>query len=78
MEQWVRNLSKKNALTIGSGSLLIGMIIWGVIYIGLEGSLLSTIIVSALLGGIVGFSHGLIYKGVTGFTPQERRELSEE
>ena len=76
MENWARSLSQKAALTIGNFTLLIGIVCCSVLHINMSGGMIFTIILGALLGATVGFSYSLIYKGITGYTPQEKRELS--
>jgi hypothetical protein len=74
MEKWARSLSKATALIIGSISLLAIVVIVLAIYNSISG-LIPIIILCTLIGAGVGFSVPLIYKGITGYTPQERKEL---
>ncbi len=77
MEKWVRSLSKTTALIFG----IIGIFVVIGFYIffgGFSGGSVSLIILGAVLGGGVGFSLPLIYKGITGQTPQERKEFRQK
>jgi len=77
MEKWVRSLSKMTALILG----ILGIVVVIGLYIffgGLSGGFVSIVILCAVLGGGIGFSFPLIYKGITGQTPQERKELQQK
>ncbi len=77
MEKWVRGLSKTTALIIGIAGV-VGII---VIYIAASSFLngfISLILACALLGGGVGFSFLMLFKGITGHTTQERKEINQK
>ncbi len=77
MEKWVRGLSKTTALILG----ILGIVAVIGLYVffgGFSGGIVSLIILGAVLGGGVGFSLPLIYKGITGQTPQERKEFQQK
>ncbi len=77
MEKWVRVLSKTTALIFG----ILGLVaVIGLYFLfdGLSGGFISIIIFCAILGGGIGFSFPLIYKVITGQTPQERKELQQK
>ena len=77
MEKWVRGLSKTTALILG----ILGIVAVIALYIffgGFSGGIVSMIILGAVLGGSIGFSFPLIYKGITGQTPQERKEFQQK
>ncbi|MDQ3064574.1 MAG: hypothetical protein M3R14_17180 [Acidobacteriota bacterium] len=77
MEKWVRGLSKTTALILG----ILGIVAVIALYIffgGFSGGIVSMIILGAVLGGGIGFSFPLIYKGITGQTPQERKEFQQK
>ncbi len=77
MEKWVRSLSKITALIFG----ILGLVaVIGLYFLfnSISGGLIEMIIFGAVLGGGIGFSFPLIYKGVTGQTPQERKELQQK
>ena len=76
MEKWVRGLSRKEASAIGGLIFLIGSIITGILYVNLSGGILQTIIWGAALGLTAGLAYPLIYKGKSGYTPMEKRELA--
>lgn len=76
MEKWARSLSKTNALIYGVIGFLVSLAIVFVLY-NLVGGLIGGILLGAVLGGGVGFSLPLIYKGLTGFTPKEKKELGQ-
>lgn len=61
----------------GNFILVLGLIICSIFYLNLTGGLIYVLIWGGLLGGTVGFSYPLIYKGITGYTPLEKRELSQ-
>ena len=77
MQKWVRGLSKTTALILG----ILGIVAVIALYIffgGFSGGIVSMIILGAILGGGIGFSFPLIYKGITGQTPQERKEFQQK
>ncbi len=65
MEKWVRSLSKQTALIYGIAGVIVAILSFNVIG-GLVGGL--------LIGGLLGFSVLMLYKGITGMTPQENKE----
>lgn len=65
MEKWARSLSKPMALLFGF--LGIGVGILAFLFLG-------GIIGGAIAGGAIGFSAVFFMKGITGMTPQERKE----
>ena len=73
MEKWMRGLSKTTALIIGFGSLF-ALAIFSVIFLSSFSGLIPLIIFGGILGGGVGFSLPMIMKGITGQTPQEKKE----
>ena len=76
MEKWARGLSKTVALIIG----VLGVLVLIAFYFAASNFLsgfLGIILVCALLGGGIGFTFPLLYKGITGYTPQEKKELSQ-
>ena len=77
MEKWIRSLSKTTALILGILSLVAVIGIY-ILFGGFSASLLTLIVLGGVLGGGVGFSLPLIYKGITGQTPQERKELRQK
>ena len=77
MEKWVRGLSKTTALIIG----IAGVVAVIAIYIAASSLLhgfIELILACALLGGGIGFSFLMLFKGVTGYTPQERKEMNQK
>lgn len=70
----MRGLSKSTAMIIGVLTSA-GLVIFGVIFSSLFGGLIPIIILCGVLGGGIGFALPLIFKGITGKTPQERKEL---
>ena len=73
MEKWLRSLSKTTALILGivvAGAIVAFYVVLGSSFNGF----LSIIVLCALLGGGIGFCVPLLFKGVTGQTPQERKE----
>ena len=77
MQKWVRGLSKTTTLILG----ILGIVAVIALYIffgGFSGGIVSMIILGAVLGGGIGFSFPLIYKGITGQTPQERKEFQQK
>jgi len=77
MEKWVRGLSKTTALIIG----ILGIVaVIGLYFVfdALSGGFIQIVIFCAILGGGIGFSFPLIYKGITGQTPQERKESQQK
>ena len=77
MEKWIRGLSKMTALIFGILGI-VAVIALYFLFDSLSGGLIEMIIFGAILGGGIGFSFPLIYKGVTGQTPQERKELQQK
>lgn len=77
MEKWARSLSKPIALIIGIIGLLITAMICIVAYNMISG-IIGMIVVGGLLGGGIGFSATLLIKGITGYTPQEKKEMQEK
>lgn len=77
MEKWVRGLSKTNALIIGIAGIVGIIAIYAAASNFLNG-FISLILACALLGGGVGFSVLMLFKGITGYTPQERKELNQK
>lgn len=77
MEKWTRNLSKTTALILGITGLVPIIFIYAIFGTYVSG-LIPLIILCALMGGCVGFSFPLIFKGITGYTPQERKELKQK
>jgi predicted RND superfamily exporter protein len=76
MEKWIRGLSKTTALILGSVTALIIVVAYWM-FGGFVGGLIPMIIMCTVLGGGVGFSAILLYKGITGYTPQEKKELQQ-
>ncbi len=68
----MRGLSKTTALIIVIG--VIGVIVIYAAASSLLNGFISIILACALVGGGVGFSFLMLYKGITGYTPQERKE----
>lgn len=77
MEKWVRGLSKTTALILGILGL-VAVIAFYVFFSGFFSGLISLIVLGAVLGGGIGFSFPLIYKGIVGQTPQEKKELRQK
>ena len=59
----------------GNFILVFGLIICSIFYLNMTGKRIYVLSWGGLLGGAVGFSYPLIYKGITGYTPLEKREL---
>ena len=77
MEKWVRGLSKPTALIIGILGI-VAVIALYFVFDGLSGGLLEIMLFCAVLGGGIGFSFPLIYKGITGQTPLEKKESQQK
>ena len=77
MEKWARNLSKSTALTFGIVSLvtILGLTLF--VYNTVTG-LIPLILFCAFLGGGIGFAALMLSKGITGLTPQERKEAGKK
>jgi hypothetical protein len=77
MEKWLRSLSKTTALILGSvAAVIIVAAYWT--FGDFVGGLIPMIIMCTVLGGGVGLSAILLYKGITGYTPQEKKELQQK
>jgi len=57
---------------------IVAVIGFYVFFSGFFNGIIPLIIFGAILGGVVGFSFPLIYKGITGQTPQERKEIGQQ
>lgn len=77
MEKWARSLSKTNALIFGLIGLIAAVAL-AVIANNFVGGVIGIVVLGAFLGGGIGFSLPLIYKGLTGLTPQEKKELAQK
>lgn len=77
MEKWARSLSKSTALILGIVSSAATLILAVIIYSSVDG-LIPIILCCALLGGGIGFAVPLLMKGITGQTPQERKEAGKK
>ena len=77
MEKWVRGLSKTTALIFGILGIFAVIALY-FLFDGLSGGFIEVIIFCAILGGGIGFSFPLIYKGITGQTPLERKESQQK
>ena len=77
MEKWVRGLSKTTALIIGIAGV-VGVIAIYIAASSLLNGFIGIILACALLGGGIGFSFLMLYKGITGYTPQERKEMNQK
>lgn len=73
MEKWVRGLSKTTALIIGIVSLA-AVLVFGIILNNILSGLIPLLILCAVVGGGIGFAFPLVYKGITGQTPLEKKE----
>ncbi len=73
MENWARSLSKTNALIFGAIGLLITIFIAGFLYNSASG-ILGMMLFGGLMGAGIGFSLPLLFKGITGQTPKERKD----
>jgi len=65
MEKWMRGLSKSTALLIGA----LGLVLIVFSFLFLDG-----ILGGAILGVSVAITVMMFFKGITGMTPQERKE----
>jgi len=77
MEKWVRGLSKATAMILGILSLVVVIGLY-VFFSEFFSGYVLLIVLYAVLGGGIGFSFLLIYKGITGQTPQERKEIQQK
>jgi len=77
MEKWVRSLPKTTALVIGIVSLF-AVAALGVFVNENVGGFIALIVLCGVLGGGIGFSFLMLYKGITGKTPQENKESQTE
>lgn len=73
MEKWVRSLSKTTALIIGIGALAI-IVGFYIFFGGFFNGLIPMILLGAIIGGGIGFSFTFLFKGITGETPQQKKE----
>jgi len=79
MEKWVRSLSKTTALLIGVVSLAILLTVFIYFTNNMSGfGLIPIAIFCGILGGGVGFTFIFFFKGITGQTPQERKESQQK
>ncbi len=77
MEKWVRGLSKTTALIMGIAGV-VAVIVFYFAASNLLHGFIELILACALLGGIVGFSILMLFKGITGYTPQQRKEMKQK
>lgn len=64
----MRSLSKSNALLFGVLGLV--LVVFSFLYLG-------GILGGAIMGASIGFSAIMFFKGITGMTPQERKEAKQ-
>jgi hypothetical protein len=77
MEKWVRGLSQTTALILGIVSSIVVLAAAIFVYSTVSG-LIPLILMGGILGGGVGFALPLVFKGITGRTPQERNEANKK
>lgn len=64
----MRSLSKSNALLFGVLGLV--LVVFSFLFLG-------GILGGAIMGASIGFSAIMLFKGITGMTPQERKEAKQ-
>lgn len=77
MERWARGLSKTNALIFGAVGLIVTFFVAGLFYSS-AGGILGMMLLCGFIGAGIGFSLPLLFKAITGQTPQERKESKSE
>lgn len=72
----MRGLSKSTALILGIVTAAV-LLVFGVVFNNMVSGFIPIVILCAVLGGGIGFAFPLIFKGITGKTPQERKEFQQ-
>ncbi|CAN5593954.1 hypothetical protein BH18ACI1_BH18ACI1_00170 [soil metagenome] len=78
MEKLIRSLSESTALLLGV-IILVALLLFAILFSNTFisdyfGGFIPIIILTAVLVGSIGFAVPLIFKGIIGKTPQEKRE----